>query len=69
VQLNDRQQLLINRLMDGFEGKLKTSQYAKLTQCSQDTPHRGILALVDHGVLVHNPEGGRRTSYSLALSR
>jgi Fic family protein len=66
VQLNDRQQLVINRLLDGFDGKLTTSKYAKLAKCSQDTAHRDILALVDHGVLMRNPEGGRSTSYSLA---
>jgi Fic family protein len=65
VQLNDRQQLVINRLLDGFEGKLTSSKYAKLAKCSQDSAHRDILALVDHGVLVRNPEGGRSTSYSL----
>ena len=67
VQLNDRQRLLINRLLDGLEGKLTTSKYAKLTKCSQDTAHRDILALVGHGVLIQNPEGGRSTSYSLIL--
>ena len=69
VPLNDRQRSIINRLLDGFEGKLTTSKYATLTKCSQDTAHRDILALVDHGVLVRNPEGGRSTSYSLAPSR
>src|SRR5258706_16244239 len=63
--LNDRQRSVINRLLDGFEGKLTSSKYAKLTKCSQDTAHRDILALVDHGVLRQNPEGGRSTSYSL----
>jgi Fic family protein len=66
VQLNDRQRLLINLLLDGFEGKLTTSKYATLAKCSQDTAYRDILALVDHGVLIQNPEGGRSTSYSLA---
>ena len=66
VQLNGRQKLVMNRLLDGFEGKLTTSKYAKLAKCSQDTAHRDILALVDHGILVRNPEGGRSTSYSLA---
>jgi Fic family protein len=66
VQFNERQQLIINRLLDGFEGKLTTSKYATLAKCSQDTAYRDILALVDHGVLVQNPEGGRSTSYSLA---
>jgi len=66
VQLNERQRLAVNGLLDGFEGKLTTSKYAALTKCSQDTAHRDILALVDNGVLVRNPEGGRSTSYSLA---
>ena len=66
IQLNGRQRLIINRLLDGFEGKLTTSKYAQLAKCSQDTAHRDILALVDRGVLVRNPEGGRSTSYSLA---
>ena len=65
VQLNDRQRLVINRLLDGFEGKLTTSKYASLAKCSQDTAHRDILTLVDRGVLVQNREGGRSTSYKL----
>jgi Fic family protein len=69
VQLNDRQRLVINRLLDGLEGKLTTSKYAALVRCSQDTAHRDIAVLVDHGVLVRNPEGGRSTSYSLAPSQ
>ena len=64
--LNDRQRLVLNRLLDGFEGKLTTSKYAKLAKCSQDTALRDILALVERGILVRNPEGGRSTSYSLA---
>jgi len=66
IQINDRQRLVINRLLDGFEGKLTSSKYARLARCSQDTAHRDILALVDRGILVQNPEGGRSTSYSLA---
>lgn len=65
VQLNERQRLVINRLLDGFEGKLTTSKYAALAKCSQDSAHRDILALVDGRVLLRNPEGGRSTSYSL----
>ncbi len=66
LPLNDRQRTIINRLLDEFESKLTSSKYAKLTKCSQDTAHRDILALVDHAVLIQNPEGGRSTSYSLA---
>jgi len=65
VQLNDRQRLVINRLLGGLEGKLTSSKYARLAKCSQDTAHRDILALVEHSVLVQNPGGGRSTSYSL----
>jgi Fic family protein len=66
VPLNDRQRSILNRLLEGFEGKLSTSKYAKLAKCSQDTAHRDILALLDHGILVRNAEGGRSTSYALA---
>jgi Fic family protein len=64
VPLNHRQRLMLNRLLDGFEGKLTTSKYAKLAKCSQDTALRDILAFVERGILVRNPEGGRSTSYS-----
>jgi Fic family protein len=67
IAINDRQRLVLNRLLDGFEGKLTTSKYAKLTKCSQDTALRDILPLVEHGILVRNPEGGRSTSYALAM--
>ena len=44
AQFNDRQRLAINRLLDGFEGKLTTSKYARLAKCSQDSAHRDVLA-------------------------
>jgi Fic family protein len=66
VPLNERQTLVLNRLLDGFEGKLTTSKYAKLAKCSQDTALRDILPLVERGILVRGPEGGRSTSYALA---
>jgi len=66
VKLNDRQRLVINRLLDEFDGKLTTSKYAALAKCSQDTAYRDILELIDRRVLVQNPKGGRSTSYSLA---
>ena len=65
IAINERQRLVINRLLNDFEGKLTTSKYAKLAKCSQDTALRDILPLVEHGVLVRNPKGGRSTSYSL----
>ena len=64
--LNKRQTLVLNRLLDGFEGKLTTSKYAKLTKSSQDTALRDILPLVERGILIRGPEGGRSTSYELA---
>jgi Fic family protein len=54
-------------LLDGFEGKLTTSKYAKLGKTSHDTALRDILSLVEHGILVRSPAGGRSTSYELAL--
>jgi len=68
VMLNERQRLVLNRLLDGFDGHLTTSKYAKLTKCSQDTALRDILYLVDRGILVRNPKGGRSTSYALTNS-
>lgn len=69
VALNERQTLVLNCLLDGFEGKLTTSKYAKLAKCSQDTALRDILALVERGVLIRGPERGRSTSYMLASDR
>jgi len=66
VQINPRQRLVLNRLLNGFEGKLTTSKWATVAKCSHDTALRDIQALVDHGILTRNPEGGRSTSYSLA---
>lgn len=61
-----KERLVLNKLLDGFEGKLTTSKWAKLTKLSQDTTYRDILDLVEKGVLVRGPEGGRSTSYVLA---
>ena len=65
LALNERQRLVLNRLLDGFEGKLTTSKWAKLAKCSQDTALRDITVLVEHGLLVRSPGGGRSTSYEL----
>jgi Fic family protein len=64
---NPRQQKVINRLLDGFEGKLTSSKWAALTRASQDTALRDIDDLLQRGVLVKDAAGGRSTSYSLAL--
>jgi Fic family protein len=66
VALNDRQRLVLNQLLDGFEGKLTTAKYAKLTKSSHDTALRDIADMVEKGVLARSSEGGRSTSYSLA---
>lgn len=62
---NDRQRLIMNRLLDGFEGKLTSTKYAVIAKCSQDTASRDIDDLIRQGVLVKDPGGGRSTSYSL----
>jgi Fic family protein len=63
---NERQRAVINRLFDGFEGKLTSSKWAILAKCSQDTALRDIDDLVKRGVFVKEPGGGRSTSYALA---
>ena len=67
--LNERQIKVLNRLLDGFEGKLTTSKWAKLAKCSQDTAYRDILGLIELGALQKNQGGGRSTSYSLLIKR
>jgi Fic family protein len=69
VSLNERQRKIVNRLLDGFEGKLTSTKWAKITKCSQDTAYRDILDLIERGVLVKNAEGGRNTSYSLIIPK
>jgi Fic family protein len=64
--VNERQRKVISRLLDGFEGKLSSSKYAKLTRCSSDTALRDIRDLLDRGILVRNPGGGRSVSYQIA---
>lgn len=64
--LNERQRKILNRVLDGFEGKLTSSKWAKLGKCSQDTASRDIDDLIKREILVKNPGGGRSTSYSLA---
>jgi Fic family protein len=65
--LNERQRKVINRLLDGFEGKLTNAKWAALAKTSPDTALRDISDLVQRGILVKDAAGGRSTSYSLAL--
>ena len=65
--MNARQIKVLNRLLDGFEGKLTTSKWAKLARCSQDTAYRDILALIELGALRKAEGAGRGTHYALAM--
>ena len=64
---HERQRKVINRLLDGFEGNLTTSKWAKLTKCSQDTALRDITDLVNRRILAKDQAGGRSTGYTLCL--
>ena len=66
MDFNERQRSMINKLLNGFEGKLTSSKWAKLEKCSQDTALRDIEDLIRKGVLTKDSAGGRSTSYSLA---
>lgn len=63
--LNERQRLVLNKLLDGFEGKLKSSKWAKISKCSLDTALRDIKDLMEKGILRQESEGGRSTNYEL----
>lgn len=63
--LNDRQRDMLNRLLDGFEGKLTSSKWAIIEKCSPDTALRDISDLLERRILVKDEGGGRSTSYSL----
>lgn len=65
--LNDRQRTMLNKLLDGFEGKLNTSKWAKITKTSQDTALRDIQDLVSKKILEKEVGGGRSTSYIIKL--
>ncbi len=66
--LNERQVKLVNRLLDGFEGKLTSSKWASIAKCSPDTALRDITDLLARGVLRKSDAGGRSTSYELTQS-
>ncbi len=65
ASFNDRQRDMLNRLLNGVEGKLTSSKWAKLAKCSQDTALRDIDDLVKRGILIREAAGGRSTSYVL----
>lgn|SRR5574344_97006 len=67
VPMNERQIKIVNRLWDGFDGKLNTSKWAKMTKTSQATALRDISDLVEKDILRRSDEGGRSTSYELNI--
>ncbi len=64
--INERQRLMLNKLFDGFEGKLQTSKWAKIAKTSADTALRDIKDLVEKGLLQQINKGGRNVNYELA---
>jgi Fic family protein len=65
ITLNEPQWLMVNRLLDGFEGKFTSSKWARIAKCSSDTALRDIDDLVAKDILQGDAAGGRSTSYSL----
>jgi len=65
--MNQRQISIMDRLIEGFEGKLTTAKWAKLNKCSHDTALRDIDDLIDKGILQRSSEGGRSTSYEMCV--
>jgi Fic family protein len=65
--LNDRQKKMLNKLLDGFDGKLTSSKWAKIAKSSQDTANRDIQDLIEKGILLKEAAGGRSTSYILNI--
>jgi len=62
---NERQRLILNKLLDGFDGNLTSSKWAKIAKCSQDTALRDIQDLMDKSILRKSDSGGRSTNYEL----
>lgn len=65
TEINERQRMMVNKLFEGFEGKLTSSKWAKITKCSPDTALRDISDLMQKGILEKEQGGGRSTSYML----
>ncbi|NEY92245.1 Fic family protein [Tabrizicola oligotrophica] len=65
LALSERQIKVLNRLLDGFEGKMTSSKWAVIAKCSQDTANRDIAALLDLGLLRKGDGGGRSTHYEI----
>ena len=65
--INEIQRLIINKLFDGFDGKLQSSKWAKICKCSQDTAIRDIKDLIEKEILQQEEGGGRNTNYILNI--
>jgi len=65
TEFNSRQRLILNKLLDGFNGKLQSSKWAKIAKCSPDTALRDIKDLIEKGILKQEESGGRSTNYEL----
>ncbi len=65
TRLNARQQFILNKLLDHFEGNLTSSKWAKMAKCSHDTALRDIQHLMNENILAKDPAGGRSTNYFL----
>ena len=63
--MNERQKKLLNKILDGFEGKLTSSKWAKIAKCSKDTAIRDINDLINKNILKKDEAGGRSTNYEL----
>jgi Fic family protein len=63
--INERQKKLLNKLLDGFDGKLTSSKWAKIAKCSKDSAIRDINDLIDKDILQKESAGGRSTHYEL----
>jgi Fic family protein len=65
IRMNERQRLMINKLFDGFFGKLTASKWAKMTKCSTDTALRDITDLIGKDILRRGEARGRSADYTL----
>jgi len=65
IKINKKKKKLLNKILDGFEGKLTSSKWAKIAKCSKDTAIRDINDLISKDILKKEEAGGRSTSYEL----
>ena len=68
THLNERQRNMLNRVLDGFEGKLTARKWAVIAKCSMPTAQRDIKDLIDRGLLIRNEGGSKNASYCIAAS-